>query len=90
MHGGDIYTNRVKIDFSVNINPQGVPEGVRSAVLNSVNIIEQYPDISCSELKASLAEYFSVGRENIAVGNGASELIMAAFQALRRRIFRAI
>ena len=25
MHGGDIYTNQIDYDFSVNINPLGMP-----------------------------------------------------------------
>ena len=28
IHGGDIYTNDIDIDFSVNINPLGIPETV--------------------------------------------------------------
>ena len=27
-HGGDIYNNEVKLDFSVNINPLGMPDTV--------------------------------------------------------------
>ena len=83
MHGGDVYKNRIKYDFSVNINPQGVPESVRKAYLKSVDIIEQYPEINSDELKTALGGFFALDNKNIAVGNGASELIMAAFQALR-------
>jgi hypothetical protein len=25
IHGGDIYNNKVNMDFSVNINPLGIP-----------------------------------------------------------------
>ena len=28
IHGGDIYRNEVKLDFSVNVNPLGTPESV--------------------------------------------------------------
>ena len=27
-HGGDIYTHKPDLDFSVNVNPLGPPEGV--------------------------------------------------------------
>ena len=83
MHGGDIYSNRVKYDFSVNINPQGVSKRVREALEKSVDIIEKYPDPESRELKAALAGYYSLNKEEIAAGNGASELIMAVFQAFR-------
>ena len=32
IHGGDIYRNRVKLDFSININPLGVPDAVKTAL----------------------------------------------------------
>ena len=31
-HGGDIYRNQVRLDFSVNVNPLGMPESVRQAL----------------------------------------------------------
>ena len=36
-HGGDIYRNPVKLDFSVNINPLGIPERVREALTQAVS-----------------------------------------------------
>ncbi len=32
IHGGDIYSNDVKLDFSVNVNPLGIPEAVKTAL----------------------------------------------------------
>ena len=29
VHGGDVYRNQVELDFSVNINPFGMPDGVK-------------------------------------------------------------
>ena len=31
-HGGDIYHNKVRLDFSANINPAGMPDAVRNAL----------------------------------------------------------
>ena len=31
IHGGDIYNNKVNMDFSVNINPLGIPHSVKAA-----------------------------------------------------------
>lgn len=38
VHGGDIYRNRVTLDFSVNVNPLGTPEAVRTAVRQAAGI----------------------------------------------------
>lgn len=32
IHGGDIYRNQVSLDFSVNVNPFGMPQRVREAL----------------------------------------------------------
>ena len=34
-HGGDVYRNRVRLDFSVSINPMGPPEGALKAYRDS-------------------------------------------------------
>ena len=31
-HGGDIYRNQIRQDFSVNTNPLGMPDSVREAL----------------------------------------------------------
>ena len=43
-HGGDIYTKKCRVDFSVNVNPLGTPESVKEAVRKSAESVEQYPD----------------------------------------------
>lgn len=44
LHGGDIYRNPVQYDFSVNINPLGMPEGCQEAAKKGVDLAGQYPD----------------------------------------------
>ena len=34
-HGGDIYHNRGVIDFSANINPMGMPDPVKAALIRA-------------------------------------------------------
>lgn len=80
-HGGDIYRNRIRLDFSVNINPLGMPESVRRALAKGLGSAEYYPDIKSQELVSRLAEKTGVRPENIVLGNGASELLMAAVHA---------
>ena len=45
IHGGDIYQNEIELDFSVNINPFGIPEKVKEAMQESLELCEHYPDI---------------------------------------------
>ena len=83
-HGGDIYTNRgIELDFSVNLNPLGPPEQVRSALRDMLDLLACYPDPLCRELRRALAERLDVPETYILCGNGASELLQAAIQAIR-------
>lgn len=85
-HGGDIYGNQnIELDFSVNLSPIGPPEAVRGALQDDdlLKVVTSYPDPQCRELTASLAQKLQIPQEWILCGNGASELIMAAVQAIR-------
>jgi len=82
MHGGDIYRNQVKYDFSVNVNPLGMPAVVRRALKKSLSCASRYPDPRCQELRNALAERHGVHQDQIVCGNGASELITAVLHAI--------
>ena len=58
IHGGDIYRNRIQIDFSVNINPLGIPEEVKDALHQAVDVCMQYPDMEAEQLKEALSRKF--------------------------------
>lgn len=83
MHGGDIYRNRVTLDFSVNINPKGIPDSVNAVMATSIFDIDKYPDMECENLREALEQKLSVPRERILCGNGLSELILAICHAKR-------
>lgn len=83
IHGGDIYTNQIEYDFSVNINPLGVPEEVKAALHDAVNDCSNYPDISSEKLKNAVSEMLSVSKDYLILGNGASELFMAIIHAIK-------
>jgi len=91
VHGGDIYTardltnNPHLIDFSANINPLGLPPGVKEAVMEALAECHNYPDPFCRELTQALAAYESVSQENIYCGNGASEIIFRLVLASKPR-----
>lgn len=82
-HGGDIYRNQVQIDFSVNMNPLGIPDAVRKALYQGVEVVDTYPDMQAEELKRTLAQKLNVKEEWILAGNGASELFMAIVHGIK-------
>ncbi|MCK5130735.1 MAG: cobyric acid synthase [Candidatus Sabulitectum sp.] len=98
MHGGNVKklavqagVNRENIlDFSANINPQGPPYRVRSAMLSAMESVTDYPDINSSALVAAIAEKYSLAEECIIPGNGTSELLFATARALSASCSRAV
>ena len=42
-HGGDIYRNQNKIDYSANINFLGMPQAVRQAAKDAIDDAVHYP-----------------------------------------------
>ena len=58
-HGGNIYKKAKEmgireediLDFSANINPLGMPAGVRLAVMEALDKAEHYPDPESRKLK---------------------------------------
>ena len=85
IHGGDIYTNKVKLDFSVNVNPLGIPKGVEDAMHQAVVLCQQYPDIRALELKEAVAKQLAVPNEYLLFGNGASEVFMGIMHTIKPR-----
>lgn len=71
------------LDFSANLNPLGMPDNVREALLRSVDDWERYPDPDCTELTKRLSERLDVLPEKIVCGNGAADLIYRTVGAVR-------
>ena len=82
MHGGDIYSEKIKYDFSISVNPLGFPSWAKGALKNSIKKISSYPDASCRTLIHRLSAFTGLAPENLLLGNGASELISAIIRAL--------
>ena len=82
-HGGNDLALCTELDFSANLNPLGMPENVRRAVIASASEWERYPDPMCRELRRKLADKLGVGFESIVCGNGADDLIYRAVSALK-------
>ncbi len=89
-HGGDLwkYEDNMRsavLDFSANISPLGMPEGVRQAVIHSLEQADIYPDPFCRKLRANLSERLGVPAEWIVCGNGAADLIYRICAAVAQR-----
>ncbi len=82
-HGGNLRelarsvgkSERDILDFSANINPLGPPEWLRPLLSAQVAALAHYPDPDCAALVAAAAERYAVAPEEIAIGNGSTELL---------------
>ncbi len=93
-HGGD--TNNTESDFSVSLNPLGIPKDVSAAVEEAARYATEmmaYPQYGSGRLKEALLSFteMNAGKrteltaDNILAGSGASELLTAVCLALRPR-----
>lgn len=83
-HGGIArYTKKNILDFSANINPLGLQEGVREAITAVIDDCTFYPDSFSTELRNKISAYEAVSSSQIVCGNGASELIFRMVYALK-------
>ena len=80
-HGGNIYkvfrekSLKEILDYSSNINPYGIPEGLKKRIIENLEILERYPDPDYVELREKLANLNNVNLSDIILGNGATEII---------------
>jgi len=63
------------LDFSANINPLGMPTSVKKAIIEGLDEVEKYPDITYFELKCAIGEFEDINKENLILGNGAAEVL---------------
>jgi len=82
-HGGDIYRNKIRYDFSVNLNPLGMPSGVVKVLQEQAGDWGCYPDPECRRLVDELARLHQVPETFLLCGNGAADLIFQLVQAVR-------
>lgn len=89
-HGGD-WTGFVQeygampLDFSANVSPLGLPEGVRRAAAAALEQADRYPDPLCRALREKLSASLGVPAQWILCGNGAADLIFRLALAMRGR-----
>lgn len=87
LHGGNIYEEAAPfgtwLDFSANINPLGLPDSVRKAILEHLEGIVHYPEPDAPKLKNAISEHYGIPVERLILGNGASELFYLFFYTIR-------
>ena len=90
VHGGDWAGYRAQygqdaLDFSANVSPLGLPEGVAKAITAALATADRYPDPLCRALRAKLAVHETVPAAHILCGNGAADLIFRLVLAAKPR-----
>ncbi|MFA5523116.1 MAG: threonine-phosphate decarboxylase CobD [Tissierellales bacterium] len=83
-HGGYYGDNHGEImDFSVNINPLGVPEKLIEVLKKELEKMARYPEIDGASGKEALGHYLGIQSQNLILGNGATELIYLFARSLK-------
>lgn len=84
IHGGDVYsTENLRVDFSANINPLGMPDPVKAAAIASLSQCGCYPDPLCRKLRSALSEKEQLPMDWIVCGNGAADVIFRLALAVK-------
>lgn len=81
-HGGDIYTHEGVLDYSANLNPQGIPASALAAVRNAIDHFDVYPDPACRELISAIARFEGVSENHAVPTAGATDAIARACSAI--------
>jgi len=92
-HGGNIIEAAAVLgvdansifDFSANINPLGMPDSLKRAIVANLALAERYPDVEYRALHQALASHHQVPQEWVLAGNGETELIFNLVQQLAPR-----
>ncbi len=82
-HGGDVHTLARELckpiesilDFSSNISPLPLPEGLLSFLKERLNEIHFLPEVDSFELRKALAERYGLEPQDILVGTGTTQWI---------------
>lgn len=87
VHGGDWAGfaeeyGTAPLDFSANVSPLGVPEGVKKAIHQAIETVDRYPDPLCRSLCRKIARHEQVPETYVLCGNGAADLIFRAVMAV--------
>ncbi|MDO4555967.1 MAG: pyridoxal phosphate-dependent class II aminotransferase [Lachnospiraceae bacterium] len=83
VHGGNIYKKARELhilqedimDFSANVSPLGIPEGVKKKMIEAVEGLINYPDPDCQQLCEAIGVSDGVSPDAVLCGNGGADLL---------------
>ena len=81
-HGGDVYRNPIEYDFSINVNPLGMPLASIQAAHEGIVLTGRYPDYKAEQLCHAIAKAKQIPADRIIPGNGAAELLYVLGQTI--------
>jgi threonine-phosphate decarboxylase len=82
-HGGDIYRLASSLgispkdikDFSSNVSPLPMPDGLRQRLIASLEEIRALPEVDSFTLREALARRYGLSSQNFLIGSGTTEWI---------------
>jgi threonine-phosphate decarboxylase len=82
-HGGNVYLHPNALDFSASLNPLGMPEEARRALVEGVDAFERYPDPVCTGLVHTVAAFEGVDPSWVLPCAGATDALWRTCQVLQ-------
>lgn len=84
IHGGYHGEEANMLDFSININPLGMPPRIKNVLIESIDKLIEYPEISGKTAAEKLAADLGLAAEQLILGNGAIDLIYLYARTFRQ------
>lgn len=72
-------------DFSVSVNPCPDMETLAPLLVNTLSVVNRYPDPLYGELRGAISKKYGLAAENVVVGNGSTELLYLVPRAFSPR-----
>ena len=72
VHGGDVYRRAVDLDYSVNINPLGMPPRACAAAKHGVDQSTAYPDWKVEKLRDAVVSFLNRKFAHVQAGRAPS------------------
>lgn len=91
VHGGQTWRSlgeNLVADFSVTTNAFGPPAGAVSAAAKALDHIHHYPAADCADAVTAVATFIDFPKDQVLLGNGASEFIDLVMRAAPPGPFR--
>ncbi|MBN2796798.1 MAG: threonine-phosphate decarboxylase [Clostridia bacterium] len=90
-HGGNVFAfakeHKISldqvIDFSANINPLGLVDGLKKHLIEKETAWLNYPDPNYCDLRKTIADFEGVESQEVVVGNGAIECLFLIAETLK-------